>query len=127
MHERTVLQTAVGIAGLVPVGAGLGGVVLGTDLLGLSGDAFADGHVRYLSGLLLGIGLVFWGSIPTIERRSDRVAVLTVLVVIGGLARLGAAFAHGDSGRGTLLALTMELIVTPALCLWQRRIAGASG
>lgn len=123
MRERTVLQAAVGVAGLVPVGAGLAGVLLGTSLLDLPYGAFADGHVRYLSGLLLGIGLVFWASIPTIERQSDRVGVLTALVVVGGLARLGAALAHGDAGRGTLLALVMELAVTPALCVWQRRVA----
>ena len=65
---------------------------------------------------------MFWSLIPGIERRTWAFRALTFVVVIGGLARLYAYAQRGDPGamRG---ALAMELLVTPALCLWQARIA----
>ncbi len=86
--ERRLLQVTVAIAGLVPVFAGADGVLRGSDAFGLTGDAFADSHVRYLSGLLLGIGLAFWASIPNIERHGARFLLLTAIVFIGGCGRL---------------------------------------
>ncbi|WP_164078780.1 DUF4345 family protein, partial [Stenotrophomonas maltophilia] len=66
--ERRLLQRVVAVAGLVPVLAGLYGVLFGAN--GLSAgvaDVSADSHFRYLSGLLTGIGLLFWSCVPGIE------------------------------------------------------------
>jgi hypothetical protein len=82
-----------------------------------------DSHFRYLSGLLLGVGICFAASIPTIERRSELFLVLTVVVVTGGLARLGALLVFGLPAMPHVLALGMELGVVPLLAAWQRRIA----
>lgn len=120
--ERRALQIVIFLAGLVPVLAGGVGAVMGEAAFGSWAGAGEDSHIRYLSGLLLGIGLVFWGCAPTIERRGEVIRVLTGIVVIGGLARLGGVLAHGDPGR-IRWALVMELVVTPLLCLWQARIA----
>lgn len=125
--ERKALQALVAVAGLVPVIAGADGVFRGLQAFDLTGDVFGDSHIRYLSGLLLGIGLGFWASIPHIERHGARFLLLTGIVFIGGGARLfGVALAGGADGA-TLFALAMELLVTPALCLWQRRIARVTG
>lgn len=122
--ERTFLQIAVAIAGLVPVGAGLGGIVYGPQFLELPNAASSWSHVHYLAGLLFTIGLMFWASIPRIERHGQRFALLALIVFVGGLARLLGAVALGDApGKGMIFALAMELIVTPALWAWQRRIA----
>ncbi len=122
--EYRAFQIAVGIAGIVPVGAGLAGVLLGPGMLGLSGGpAGLDSHVRYLSGLLLGIGLIFWAMIPTIDRRKTIVRTLTLVVVVGGLGRLFGFFERGLPDTGNTLAIGMELVVTPLLCLWQGRLA----
>jgi hypothetical protein len=117
------LQAAVAVGGLVPVGAGLAGVVLGAAMTG-DGAASADldSHVRYLSGLLLAIGLVYWSCIPRIEAQRGRFLLLTLTVVAGGLGRLYGVVAHGQPGLPMLLALVMELGITPALCLWQRSL-----
>ena len=120
--EKHLLQVAVAIAGLVPVSAGALGV-LWPQMLTLAGPAHAMTHVSYLSGLLLGIGLVFWSLIPTIERHSRVFTLLTFIVVVGGLARLAMAARTGAWGLSVSLPLVMELCVTPLLCLWQRRIA----
>ncbi len=120
--ERRALQIAILLAGLVPVIGGGAGALMGQAAFGPWAGAAEDSHMRYLSGLLLGIGLVFWGCVPAIERRGGVVRLLAGIVVIGGLARLGGVLTRGDPGR-MHWALVMELVVTPLLCLWQARIA----
>lgn len=119
------LQIAVGLGGCVPVGAGLAGVLSGGGFVGAALDAAADSHLRYLSGLLLAIGLGFWSTIPRITEHGGRFALLTAIVVAGGLARLLALPLAGWPGVPMAAALVMELLVTPALFLWQRRLARA--
>jgi hypothetical protein len=120
--EKRLLQLAILLGGIVPVTAGLEAILRGTRFLGAWPGRGADSHFRYMSGLLLGIGLVLWGCIPTIERRTTIVRTLTLIVVIGGLSRLYGWIAVGDPGK-IRWALIMELVVTPLLCLWQTRIA----
>ena len=120
--EKRLLQMAVAVAGLVPVGAGAAGALLGPLLLSQMGDAALDSHFRYLSGLLLGIGLAFWSTIPNIERHGSRFGLLTLIVVIGGLSRALGALVMGPPGLAMSLALVMELVVTPALYLWRERV-----
>jgi hypothetical protein len=121
--SRRLLQAVVAVGGLVPVGGGLAGVVLGAGLTGDQVSSDLDSHVRYLSGLLLAIGLGFWSTIPNIEARRGRFLLLTLLVVTGGLGRLYGVLVHGLPSAPMLAALAMELAVTPALCVWQRGLA----
>lgn len=124
-RERRLLQRAVGIAGIVPVSAGLYGVLFGSVLTGDGGlGVSGDSHYRYLSGLLLGVGLLFWSCIPAIEEKTGRARLLTLVVVAGGLGRLAGLALSGIPSLPMLGALAMELVVTPALCLWQTRVAG---
>lgn len=113
----------------MPVLAGTAGLVLGPQMA--SGGAFStapwdaalDSHFRYLSGLLLGIGLGFWSTIPALPARTARFRLLTAIVVLGGLARLAALPGQGWPGGPMAAALVMELVITPLLCLWQGRVA----
>jgi len=123
--ERRLLQLAILLAGLVPVFGGGAGVVLGARAFGDWPGAAGDSHVRYLSGLLLAIGLAYWACVPTIERRGEIVRVLTLIVVVGGLARLAGLFVAGDPGPTMRWALVMELGVAPVIGLWQARVAQA--
>lgn len=124
--ERRALQAAILLGGCVPVLAGASGALSGAGFMGadLAGDV--DGHFRYLSGLLLGIGLGFWSAVPRIERMGGRVRLLTLIVVAGGLARALGLAITGDASGSTVFALAMELLVTPAICLWQARVARLS-
>jgi hypothetical protein len=115
MPQKRALQLSIAITALLPVVAGAWGI-------GASGDGWASNHHRYLSGLLLAIGLSYWSVLPRIETMGPRIRVLTALVVIGGMARL-AGLALGDVPTTEVaVALTMELVVTPLLCLWQMRV-----
>ena len=107
--ERRALQIAVALLSLVPVAAGLAGVLHGAAMLdGSLGTPSRDSHMRYLSGLLLAIGVAWWSVIPAIERHGARVRLLTALVVCGGVARLLSLVVVGTpsgpmrrSARGT--------------------------
>ncbi len=120
------MQATVAVLGLVPVGAGLAGTLLGPGMIqGWTGSADADSHFRYLSGLLLAIGIAFWSTIPRIEERSGRFRLLTGLVLLGGLARAWSLVQVGLPDGPMIFGLAMELAVTPLLCAWQTRIARA--
>ena len=121
--ERLVLQGAVALAAMVPILAGAGGAFQGLSFFDLEGPTAADSHVRYLSGFLLGIGLVFLASLYRIERHAVRFQILGVIVVLGGLDRLMDAVNSGPPSAIVIFALVMELNVTPVICIWQARIA----
>lgn len=122
-RERKLLQQSVAIAATVPVAAGLYGVLFGQALTGDAVSISAESHFRFLSGLLLGIGLCFWSTLPAIEAKTNRFRLLTLLIVIGGLARLVGLGITGLPSLFMIGGLIMELIVTPVLCLWQTRVA----
>jgi predicted MFS family arabinose efflux permease len=123
-RERRLLQQVIAVAALVPVLSGLSGVVFGFALPGdRAMSVSADSHFRYLSGLLLGIGLCFWSTIPSIEEKTTFFRFLTLVVVLGGIARLLGLWLTGVPSLTMLAALFMELVVTPVLCLWQTRVA----
>ena len=123
--ETRALQAAIAVGSLVPIGAGAAGVFFGqvpfSDGAGSTADF--DSHFRYLSGLLLGIGLAYVSAVPGIERRRNRFLLLGSLVVVGGLARLFSVLSAGTASRAVLAALAMELLVTPALTFWQWRVS----
>ena len=121
-----MLQTVIFIAACVPIVAGVGGMIAGTSAFPSSVDVSLDSHFRYLSGLLCGLGLSFWILLPTIERQTATVRALTFMVVVGGFARLISMAFVATPSLPMQLALLMELIVTPLLCLWQTRIARMS-
>ncbi len=123
MSGTALFRLAVAVGGLVPVLAGLGGMLAGPAMLGAKSGADEDSHFRYLSGLLVGIGLGFWSTLGDPARHGGRFRLLTAIVVLGGLGRLYGLMVQGAPGAPMLAALGMELVVTPLLCLWQARLA----
>jgi hypothetical protein len=117
--QKTALQISIVVAATLPVVAGIWDVIHRLQ----GADAWAINHQRYLSGLLMAIGVGFWSSVPDIEAKTARIRLLTFLVVVGGLCRL-LGVAMGDPlSQSVIVALSMELVVTPALCWWQSRFA----
>lgn len=114
--ERRLLQIAVVLIGAFPVIAGFQGLIGG---LGIVGDA--DSRYRFLCGMQLGIGAAFWATIPKIEQKTDLFRVLTMVTLVGGLARLGAALAVRPS-NAVIYAIAMEVVVTPLIAIWRERI-----
>jgi hypothetical protein len=120
--ERRLLQGVILLAACVPVYGGLWGALGHMRTL----DASSASEGRYLSGLLLGIGLIFWSCVPAIERRGAVVRALAAIVFVGGLARLAGTPVTGWSHSVTL-PLVMELGVTPLVALWRERVERRCG
>ncbi|TCH99757.1 DUF4345 domain-containing protein [Roseococcus sp. SYP-B2431] len=122
-----MLRATIWLACSVPILAGLAGCVTGGAFLGAAGPPAADSHIRYLSGLLLGIGVAFAWAAFDLERRAWVFEILAPIVALGGLARLLGLALAGPPPLPHLLALGMELVVTPALWLWVRRSVPSAG
>jgi hypothetical protein len=123
MREKRLLQQAVGWLSVVPFATGLFGVLFGPALTNETVSISGDSHFRYLSGLLIGVGICFWSTIPGIETKTDRFRLLTAVVFIGGLGRLLGLVLTGIPSFLMLGGLAIELVVTPVMCLWQTRVA----
>ena len=124
--ERKLLQIAFAFAGLALVGFGLAGVFFGATFMDLTGNVVMDSYVRFLKGMLLAIGLIYWSSIPDIERHGERISLVTFILVLGAVPRLMAVIGHGVPTIGILVGLAGELIVVPLLWLWQRHVAASA-
>ncbi len=122
-RERKLLQQTVAVVATIPVATGLYGVLFGQALTGDAVSISAESHFRFMSGLLLGIGLCFWSTLPHIEEKTGRFRLLTLLVVIGGLGRLIGLALTGLPSLFMVGGLIIELLVAPVLCLWQTRVA----
>ena len=85
------------------------GVIDGAGMLGRGGNPDLDSHVRYLSGLLPGIGIAFLSLIPDTEMQSAKITLLCSIVVVGGLARFYGIRSMGPSPR--CVSLIMDWLV----------------
>lgn len=124
--ERRLLQIFIALGSTVPLLAGGAGMVLGADMLSGVAEPVPpdlDSHMRYLSGLLFGIGLGFLSCIPGIEGKGRRFHLLGAIVLIGGVGRALSLFDVGMPGLGHRFGLAMELGTVPLLMLWQWRVA----
>lgn len=123
--EKRLLQATVGVLALVPISAGAAGVLVGPGFVLTAPDwpVDLDSHFRYLSGIFLALGLTYWATVPSIERKAAMFRLASVLVVAGGAARLGSLLAVGVPSTPHLVGLGLETLVVPLLVLWQRRVA----
>jgi hypothetical protein len=121
--ERKLLQIALALAGLLTGGFGLAGIFFGASFTEFSGDVVMDSYIRFLKGMLLAIGLIYWSSIAQIERHSERISLVTFILVLGAVSRLMAVIGHGVPTIGIMVGLAGELIAAPLLWAWQRRVA----
>ena len=121
--EKRLLQSTIAVAAVVPLLAGLAGVLHGPAMAGAVFGGPADSEFRYLSGILIGVGAAYWMLVPAIEREGQRLFMLTLIVVVGGFCRAIGLLISGPAGPGAYLPLVMELVVAPAVYLWQSRVA----
>jgi hypothetical protein len=116
-----MLAIAIRLAALVPLLAGGAGVLTGGGFLGEPAGPATASHLRYLSGLLLGIGLAALWCAADLPRRGGAFRGLCLVVALGGAARLLGWAIEGAPPWPHRLALGMELGVVPLLGLWSWR------
>jgi hypothetical protein len=121
---KRALQIAIALAGAEPVFTGLAGILLGSSWVGdISGTADIDSQFRFLSTLLLALGLGVWSTIRDIERQGRLLRRLAAVMVLGGVARLPSFLMFDLPETTTLVSLAVEIAIMPLLCLWQARLA----
>jgi len=123
--EKRLLQAVMAITLLLPLGAALAGVFGGPHFLGKPPvvPTDLDSHFRYVSGLFLGMLLLFASCIPHVERHGERLRMLAFMVFIGGLFRFYSLVAIGVPSIGHRIGLGIELVELPLILLWQARLA----
>lgn len=123
--SKKLLQSVVALLALIPLLTGAAGVAFGPDFI--LGNAPTpvdlDSHFRFLSGIFFAVGLMFYASIPSIEGKALLFRIAASLVFAGGAARLISLLAVGAPSSAHLAGLVMELIVVPALVLWQAQLS----
>jgi hypothetical protein len=112
-----MLPHAIRLAALVPILAGLAGALSGAGFLGEPAGPATGSHLRYLSGLLLGLGAFAAWAAGDLARRGAVFEAVCAVVVLGGLARFAGLFSELPPWPHRL-ALVMELLVVPSLWLW---------
>lgn len=125
MTSKRLLQTTVATLGLIPVVTGAAGVLAGPEIVvgAPPGSVDLDSHFRFLSGIFLGVGLTFYATIPSIERKTSLFRLAAALVFAGGIGRLISLPVAGVPEAPHLFGLAMELLVVPALVLWQTNVS----
>jgi hypothetical protein len=123
--EKRMLQGVMAVTLLLPLSAALAGVIRGPVFLGHPRvvPTDLDSHFRYVSGLFLGMLLLFASCIPGVERRGGRMRMLAMMVMLGGAFRLWSLVAVGMPSLGHRIGLGIELVEMPLLLWWQARIA----
>lgn len=123
--ERRLLQAVMALTLLLPLGAALAGAIGGPHFLGRPPvvPTDLDSHFRYVSGLFLGMLLLFASCIPHVERHGPRLRMLGFMVFIGGLCRFYSLVAVGMPSLGHRIGLGIELVELPLILLWQARVA----
>jgi hypothetical protein len=125
LTEKRLLQAVMTITLLLPLSAALAGTIGGPQFLGhppvIPTDL--DSHFRYVSGLFLGMLLLFASCIPNVERHGARLRMLAFMVFIGGLFRFYSMVAIGLPSLGHRIGLGIELVELPLILLWQARVA----
>jgi hypothetical protein len=126
--EKRLLQVAMACALPLSVVVALRTIAEGPGFLArVPVPVDLDSHVRYLSGIFLVMLAAFASCIPGVERKGPRIRLLGAMVIVGGLARAWAAVDVGLPTTGHQIGLALELVVTPALLLWQARVARRYG
>jgi hypothetical protein len=118
--ERRLLQIALAIVGLVAILFGVTGLFFGTSLSGVTLGVTMEGYVRFIKGVLIAAGLIYWSAIPRLEARGERIGVVSFLLVFGAAGRLLAVVGHGFPTVGLMVSLIGELVVVPLLWWWHR-------
>lgn len=121
------LQIALFVLSLIPLTFGVLGLVLGV-LRFMPLDAAPaplDSQYRFLSAVYVGIGLLIWRIIPSIEKHGWVVSTIVAAIFAGGLARLYSASLFNAAPPQMIAATALEL-ASPLLILWQRAVAKAA-
>jgi hypothetical protein len=123
---RRGLQITLGVLSAIPLASGLGGALLGpASLPGNTGPLAPDveNEYRYTHAVYAAVAPLIWSAIPRVERSGGLVQGVSGALFVGGLVRLLAWQKAGKPQPALVAGAALELLGTPVLVAWQRRVA----
>jgi hypothetical protein len=124
-RRRKALQVALAIFGLIPMLTSVSAFVLGPEGMPGGGDVppSVDNEYRFLAVYWFGSGVAIYWAIPRIERVTGLFRFVSGIVVLSGIGRLLSTLVAGTPHWSYVAAMLFELIVVPAVIVWQATIA----
>ena len=129
--SRRALQLLNGLVALAT--AILGGMQL---IFGINSPIYAsfslpaspvlDSNLRFFGGMGLGLALLLFWILPTIERRTDLYRVFWLCAFLGGVGRLISVPVLGWPAAPIVGITVLEVVGAPAFIYWQHRVARAA-
>jgi hypothetical protein len=131
MNKR-LLQTVLAILGLIPILTGGLDFVLGARSLHVVGslmpldavnDVVLDSQIRFLAAIWLGVGIILYWVIPSIDRQTTLFRLLMGGIFLGGIGRMSSAVLVGIPPVQFLAVIVLELVGVPILIFWQSALS----
>lgn len=130
VFRAIVLLIVAAIPTLVGLVAGFGGLGAMAALFGREAPASVDpslqNHLRAIGVVFTGFGLLLAWSTFSLREREGVFRIVVGVVILAGLARITGWISDGPPGLLAMIFLAMELVLFPALFLWQRRLLRVS-
>lgn len=127
---RRILQVILTIIGLILIITGFLGVIYGItdDFYGISINSHIQGHIildsnlRFYGGLSIGLGIIIFWIIPSIEKQQTIFRLISLMILIGGIGRVISMIMVGNPSTPFIIFTLLELLF-PLLIFWQNKIA----
>jgi hypothetical protein len=128
--SRRILQAILMIVGLILIITGLLGIIYGItdDFYGISmssniqGNIILDSNLRFYGGLSIGLGLIIFWLIPSLEKQKIIFRLISLMILIGGIGRVISMIMVGNPSTLFIIFTMLELLF-PLLIFWQNKIA----
>ena len=120
------LKTAVRALCVLSFVTGMGDIVRGAGFLTLAGarlgnaagDPVLNSQIGFWGAVWFGFGLVVWRASSHLRDEADLFRLLCGILLLSGLARLGALIAYGYPGPVLTGALAIDLTGGAGLLFW---------
>jgi len=126
---RRALQVTLGTLAAVPFASGMAGMVIGPTALPADRSrvqASLDSEYRFTNAFWFATAPLIWAHLPRIEQKSPVLQAALGTVFLGGLARALSWRRTGRPHPVFVTAIGLELVLVPALAVWQHRITKVS-
>lgn len=116
------------LTGAVDMIAGVRLLIVGGARLGdVARDPVLNSQVAFWGAMWFGFGVVLWRTSAHLRAEASLFRVLCAIIVLAGLARLGAALATGLPGPALTVAMFVELFAGTGLYLWHAAMMKGNG
>jgi hypothetical protein len=135
MMYKRILQVILAVISLILIITGALGIIAGvTDNVGdfygvsvsnsIEGHIILDSNLRFFGGLSIGLGLIMFWIIPSIERHKLVFRLIAGMIFLGGLGRVISMLSFGIPSPLFIIFALLELLF-PLLIFLQNRIPQA--